>query len=130
MKLHSATPTSETIAAYGGGLLRIGADAITHSVVVVAGKGWSPWSCPSFAEIQPAHIEELAALGVGLVLLGTGSRQHFPHPSLCRALFERHIALECMTTAAACRTFNILVQDGRDVAAALIMEADSAEQAG
>ncbi|MDH4182570.1 MAG: MTH938/NDUFAF3 family protein, partial [Betaproteobacteria bacterium] len=57
-----------------------------------------------------------------VVLLGTGSRQHFPHPRLSRSLADARIGLEAMNTAAACRTYNILMAEGRKVAAALIPE--------
>jgi uncharacterized protein len=60
-----------------------------------------------------------------VALLGTGSRQRFPHPRLSRALSEARIGLEVMTTAAACRTYNILMAEGRKVAAALLLENES-----
>ncbi|MBU3735478.1 MAG: hypothetical protein FGM62_00730, partial [Methylobacterium sp.] len=67
------------------------------------------------------HFEYLAGLAPELVLLGTGLRHCFAHPRLSRALSEAGIGLECMDTAAACRTYNILMSEGRHVAAALII---------
>jgi uncharacterized protein len=57
-----------------------------------------------------------------VVLLGTGARQRFPAPVLMRSLIDRGIGVEVMDTHAACRTYNILMAEGRDVAAALILE--------
>ena len=54
-----------------------------------------------------------------IVLLGTGDVQRFPHPRLLAPLGEAHVGIEAMDTSAACRTFNILVAEGRRVAAAL-----------
>jgi uncharacterized protein len=73
---------------------------------------------PGFIEINKVRHPEVA-------LLGTGSRQRFPHPRLSRALNEARIGLEVMTTAAACRTYNILMAEGRKVAAALLLESES-----
>ena len=63
---------------------------------------------------------------IGLVLillLGTGLRQRFPAPALLRPLIERRIGVEVMDSFAACRTYNILMAEGREVAAAIIVEA-------
>jgi len=52
----------------------------------------------------------------------TGARQRFPASVLLRPLIERRMGVEVMDTFAACRTYNILMAEGRDVAAALIIE--------
>lgn len=57
-----------------------------------------------------------------VVLLGTGEKQRFIHPKQLQAFLSDNIAVECMTTAAACRTFNILTAEGRKVVAALLLE--------
>jgi uncharacterized protein len=53
--------------------------------------------------------------------LGTGATHRFIRPHLIQALTAAHIPVECMTTDAACRTYNILMAEGRKVAAALIL---------
>ena len=55
------------------------------------------------------------------VVTGTGAKQRFPHPKLTRAIAEKRIGVESMDVPAACRTYNILVAEGRRVAAALLM---------
>jgi uncharacterized protein len=57
-----------------------------------------------------------------LVLIGTGSRQRFPKPELLKALVQAKIGFEIMNSQAACRTYNILVGEGRQVLLALIVE--------
>jgi uncharacterized protein len=59
-----------------------------------------------------------------IVLLGTGRRQQFPHPRLTQALLEQGVGVEVMDTAAACRTYNVIMLEGRRVAAALLLIAD------
>ena len=57
-----------------------------------------------------------------VVLFGSGSRLRFAKPEALRPLIERGIGVETMDTAAACRTYNILVSEGRSVVAALVIE--------
>jgi uncharacterized protein len=79
------------------------------------------WEPRSFAELQPAHLEKLLALKPELVLLGTGPTQRFPPAAVRTALATRGVGLEIMDLGAACRTFNILVQEERRVAAGLFL---------
>ena len=72
--------------------------------------------------LTEAHLASLAALTGTVLLLGTGVRQRFPAPPLLRPLVAAGIGVEVMDTGAACRTYNILVAEGRAVAAALIVE--------
>ena len=78
------------------------------------------WRPQTFAELAEEDFSQLAALGMEIILLGTGAKQAFPHPRLTRALMEQRIGLEVMDTGAACRTYNILAGEGRSVAAALL----------
>jgi uncharacterized protein len=55
-----------------------------------------------------------------VLLLGTGTKQVFPAPDVRRAFADAGVGLEAMTTGAACRTYNILLAEGRMVGAALI----------
>jgi uncharacterized protein len=57
-----------------------------------------------------------------VVLLGTGRKQAFPAPRLLKTFYQRGIGFEAMTTEAACRTFNVLVSEGRTAVAALIID--------
>ena len=73
-----------------------------------------------FEALSAEHFEAIAALDPEVVLLGTGRVQRFPHPRLTTALSSRRIGIEAMDTGAACRTYNILMSEGRKVLAALI----------
>ncbi len=70
-------------------------------------------------QLTESHIEALVALKPEVILLGTGAVQYFPPPDILAALYAQRIGLEVMTTDAACRTFNVLVSEGRAVLAAL-----------
>lgn len=124
MKLHADAPTAlNTVTAYGPGFIEI--NKVRHaSAVLLTPERVEPWAVASFEALVAGDLERLRALDPEVALLGTGSRQRFPHPRLVRALNEARIGLEVMTTAAACRTYNILMAEGRKVAAALLLEGE------
>jgi uncharacterized protein len=74
----------------------------------------------TFETLESRHFEWLATQQAEIILLGTGQRLRFPHPSLTRALIEARIGLEVMDTGAACRTHNILAGEGRKVVTAIL----------
>jgi uncharacterized protein len=80
------------------------------------------WTAASFDSLSDSDFAALLNLSPELVLLGTGTRQRFPHPRLTRALTEARIGIEVMNTAAACRTYNILMSEGRRVVAAFLQD--------
>lgn len=124
MKLHADAPTAlNTVTAYGPGFIEI--NKVRHtSAVLLTPERVDLWAVASFEALAEPDFERLRALNPDVALLGTGSRQRFPHPRLSRALNEARIGLEVMTTAAACRTYNILMAEGRKVAAALLLESE------
>ena len=91
------------------------------SIVVLAEAVRDDWQVASFGALNEAHFAYFLALEPEVLLLGTGARQCFPHPRLYRALTDAGIALECMDTPAACRTYNILVAEDRKVIAAILL---------
>jgi len=95
---------------------------VVEEPVVVTGKrlitGWAPESVEA---LRAGHLEPLLELDMEVLILGTGARQIFPHPRHLQPLMARGVGVEVMDTAAACRTYNFLVSDGREVAAALFL---------
>jgi uncharacterized protein len=81
-----------------------------------------PWGVSSLDALTPAHFARILALKPEVVIFGSGSRLRFPAPALLRALIEARIGVETMDTAAACRTYNVLVSERRSVVAALLVE--------
>ena len=79
-----------------------------------------PWPPASVGEIEDQHLEAVIALKPEIVLIGTGVRQVFLSPRQMMLFYEKGIGIEVMATDPACRTFNILVSEGRNVVAALI----------
>jgi len=121
MKLHAQRPTAlNTVTAYGDGYVEINARRYEHALLVQPEAPVETWAPSRFEELTAAHFEAIAAHEPEVVLLGTGPTQRFPHPRLTAALAERRIGVEAMNTGAACRTYNILMTEGRRVLAALL----------
>jgi uncharacterized protein len=122
MKLHLTTAeNNHLITGHGAGFVEINKARYTHNLIVMADKLILDWEATDFASLNEAHLEQILDLKPELVLLGTGEKHQFLHPKEFRRLTEYGIPLECMTTAAACRTYNFLMSEGRNVAAALLI---------
>ncbi|MBP0629006.1 MULTISPECIES: Mth938-like domain-containing protein [unclassified Cupriavidus] len=123
MKLHAdQTPSLNTVTAYGPDYIEINLVRHTTSILVMPEGEIRPWPVSRFEDLEPVHFEQLAELGPEVVLLGTGSRLRFPHPRLTASLSRRHVGVDAMDMQAACRTYNILMAEGRKVAAVLLLE--------
>lgn len=121
MKLHLDQPANiNAITGYGPGHVLVNQVRHDGSLIVMPQQLIESWRPQSFDDLQAEDFAELAQLPVEIILLGTGENLRFPHPKLTRALMEKRIGLEAMGTAAACRTYNILMGEGRAVAAALL----------
>jgi uncharacterized protein len=90
------------------------------SLILSANHLVDDWPVRSVDEFGDSDVERILALEPEVVILGTGEHQVFPEPRLMAAFYQRGAGIEVMTTAAACRTFNILVSEMRKVVAALI----------
>ena len=125
MKLHLTTAENNyLITAYGmgdGRFVEINQLRYRHNLIVMADKLITDWSATDFLSLTEAHFEKILTLKPEVVLLGTGKKHQFLHPKIVQKLTENGIPLECMTTAAACRTYNILMSEGRNVAAMLML---------
>ncbi|HET9693757.1 MAG TPA: Mth938-like domain-containing protein [Steroidobacteraceae bacterium] len=122
MKFHLDAPGGvNLVRGYGPGQLRVNGQTHTASVILTPTTVIERWRPVSALDITAADLEPLLGLAPEVVLLGTGARQQFPDPAVLRILFEQRIGVEVMDTSAACRTYNVLVAEGRAVAAALIV---------
>ncbi len=121
MKLQIAkTEGQNAFTAYGDGYVSVNAVRYTSNVLVLPHHLIPDWTAASFETLSIADFETIAALDTEIVLLGTGNRLRFPPPELMRPLIQAQKGLEVMDVRAACRTYNVLISEGRKVAAALI----------
>lgn len=112
-------PGRYPIKGYEPGLLRIHENTYSHPIIVSPNYLISPWDVPSFDQLAPQHFKSLIALKPEIVLLGTGLQACYTATYLLELFIAHHIAFEIMHTAAACRTYSVLMSEGKHVAAAL-----------
>ncbi len=122
MKFSEADPSDGLpIRGYAPGRIRVGDKDYATSLIVTPVRVLAPWAPRSAAELAREHFETVLGLNPELIVLGTGERHQFPDPAIYAAVIGRGVGIEIMDTGAACRTYNILMSEGRRVAAALIM---------
>jgi uncharacterized protein len=124
LKLQPDQSDAQTISAHGPGWVAVGQEKITHNVVLGARGQRLEWA-GSYEQLGPEHFQQIAEMGVEVVIFGSGARIRFPRPAWLAPLGAARIGIETMDTPAACRTYNILAQEGRDVAVALLLDKPS-----
>lgn len=108
---------------YSPGSLRVGETTYEHSLVITPRRGALRWDPQDFESLQAAHLEAFLEYEPRpeLILLGTGTQQHFPPRDYIGPLINAHVGVEIMTSAAAARTWNIVLSEGRQALAALLI---------
>ena len=114
-------PATYQIQRYDTQSVTINNKIYTQSLIVMP-EYLSDWGVKSFKALKPDHFQRLRALCPEVVLLGTGAKIHFPTPELLIPLTQDGIGVEVMDTPAACRTYMILMAEGRQVAGALLFK--------
>lgn len=111
------------IRSYQPGEIQINDEKIQRSVIVTPTTLINPWQPQTFNELTEKHLQTIFTLDPQptILLLGTGSQLTFPNIELLASFYQRGIGVEIMDTAAACRTFMVLLSEERNVAAALLI---------
>ena len=123
MKLHADRAEGvNVIHAYTRQSVSVNGQTYTRSILVPPTGDMIDWPATSVAELTQAHFQQIADAAPEVVILGSGSTLRFPPPQVLQPLMAARIGIETMDTAAACRTYNILVAEGRRVMAALLVE--------
>jgi len=122
VKLHATVvPQSNTFNAYGDGHVEVNGVRHDRSIVVLPDRPVLDWPVVDFAMLTADSFRFVLDLRPELVVFGSGAKLRFAHPRLLAPLIDRGIGVETMDVQAACRTYNILMAEGRRVAAALII---------
>jgi len=104
------------------GFIQVNDQTFTESLIVSANKLITAWKPQLLMELTREDLTLVMELNPAILLLGTGEILQFPPIELYGDLINQGIGVEIMDTAAACRTFNALTSEGRDVVAALIIK--------
>ena len=123
MKISQEQPAGKNaVTGYGEGWIEVNRSRHRASLVVSADRLVTDWPATSVEGLAPDHLAAIVEMRPEIVLLGTGAAFRFPEPALLAPLYRAGIGVEVMDTPAACRTYNILMGEGRNVVAALIVE--------
>jgi uncharacterized protein len=115
-------PNANLIRSYSPDEIRVGEHSIRSSCIIMADALITNWPPATLDELTVNHLEPILELRPELVVLGTGARQRFAPAAIREVFAKRSIGIESMDLGAACRTFNVLVQEDRRVAAALFLK--------
>jgi len=122
MKLQlEKTDGLNTFTAYGEGYVSVNGIRHNCNLAVLPDRLLPNWTLATFETLGAADLELLASLDAEIILLGTGNQLRFPNPELLRPLVQAQKGLEVMDLPAACRTYNILMGEGRKVAVGLLL---------
>ena len=121
MKFHLQTPGASLVTGVGEGWIKVGTTEYRDPCVLTPEAVHTGFAPAGLDGLTAADFRRLLDYQPEIVLLGTGATQRFLHPRITAPLAEAHVGIEVMDTRAACRTFNILLGEGRRVVAALIV---------
>jgi uncharacterized protein len=123
VKLHSDPQSSQnTITGYGIGFLEVNQTPYSHALIVQPEDEVLAWPVEEIQDLSEDHFSMISALLPELVIVGTGKKQVFLNPKILQPLIKAKIGFEMMDSQAACRTYNILMGEGRKVLAAILLE--------
>lgn len=121
MELHLDTGVGHQIQSYTTGCVRINETDYQHSVLVSAAELQTDWPPQQLSDLTLEHCQLILNLKPELVLLGTGETWQMPAAELQAFFGQQGIGFEVMDSAAACRTYNLLMAEDRAVVAALLL---------
>jgi uncharacterized protein len=122
MKLHlNTTDGLNTISAHGPGFVIVNQNRHATALIVMPDKLIAPWPAPPIETLGVADFASLMELKPELVVFGCGPSFRFPDARIMAAFSKAKIGFDVMDTPAACRTYNVLMSEGRNVAAALLV---------
>ena len=104
------------------GTIKINDQTFTHSVIVTPATLITDWQPQSLAALTAAHFQTILEIKPHILLIGTGAELIFPDIAIYGQLINSGIGVEIMSTSAACRTYNALTAENRNVAAALLLQ--------
>jgi len=112
---------TNVIRSFSDATIDINSTTYSNSLVVGNQLLLDNWGISQIEEMTPSHWQALLDYKPEVIIIGTGKSLVFPHPSSYALLVESGIGVEFMDSAAACRTYNVLVSEDRSVIAGIII---------
>ncbi|WP_029407590.1 Mth938-like domain-containing protein [Thiomicrorhabdus sp. Milos-T2] len=110
------------VKSYQPGLVKVNNMEFSQSCFITKKSYNDQWKCSNISELSTELIDELLAEKPEVIILGTGDTQEFPEPKLFAYCASQGVGLEVMANDAACRTYNVLTTEDRDILLALIID--------
>lgn len=109
------------IRAYQPGMIQVNENTFTRSLIITPHQLIDDWPPQTLHDLTHDHLKVVKTLKPTILLIGTGESLIFPSIDIYGDLINEKIGVEIMDTRAACRTYNALAAENREVVAALII---------
>ncbi len=121
IELDSEFSTSNKIISYSNDSFKLKDTLIETNLVISKDRIIDNWSVDSYQNLATQHLDQIILWQPELIIIGSGKIPSFPNTELIAYAALKNIGLEIMDTGAACRSYNLLVDEGRDVVACLFL---------
>ena len=115
MHIQIETPDLNTITSYSDAELIVNGKVYQNNLILSRKLIISPWEIESISQLDENHLKLLLELDPEVILIGHSSLGVYLHYSVIESLSKQRIGIECMSIGSACRTFNVLLSEGRHV---------------
>lgn len=109
------------ITSYDNDSVSINGKVFSQSLIIASSRLQDSWDIRSIESLEENHLHQILSFNPEIIIIGTGSRLVFPAAETYAAIIRQGIGVDFMDTGAACRTYNILSGEGRDIVAGLIL---------
>jgi uncharacterized protein len=121
IELDSEFTTSNKIISYSSDSFKLKDTLIETNIVISKDRLIENWSVDSYQNLATQHLDQIILWQPELIIIGSGKIPSFPNPELIAYAASKNTGLEIMDTGAACRSYNLLLDEGRDVVACLFL---------
>lgn len=121
IELDSEFPSSNKITSYSNDAFKIKDEFIKSNLIISKDRLIENWPVKSYQHLALQHLDDIISWKPEIIIIGTGKTPSFPNPELIAHAGSKNIGLEVMDTGAACRSYNLLVDEDRDVVACLFL---------
>jgi uncharacterized protein len=121
IELNSENSSSNKIISYSDDSFTLKNTLIKSNLVISKDNLIENWSVKTYQDLALQHIDQIITWQPEVILLGTGKESGFQNPELLSYITSKNIGLEIMNTGAACRSYNLLIDEGRNVVACLFL---------
>ncbi len=121
IELDSENSISNKIISYSDDSFKLKNQLIKSNIVISKDRLIENWSVNAYQNLALQHLDQIISWQPEIILLGTGREPSFPNLELISYVTSKNIGLEIMDTGAACRSYNLLINEGRNVVACLFL---------